>query len=85
MRLWAKMMKEGHVQKDLTCERTGDTRTHRILSVLSEICMKWDLENPIWLESNIRDFQRTNKVRFCRDNFVENIEFDYLEFQVLEE
>ena len=47
--------------------------------------MKVDLGHPIWLDSNIHAFQRHDKTRFSQDNFVEGIDFDYLEIQVIEE
>ena len=63
-----------------------DTRTHKVLRALEEICRTWNLNVPIWLEMNIRDFQRYKKTRFTQDSFVgEEIAFDLLELQVLEE
>ena len=64
---------------------TADSRTHKIFSALEEICYKFDLGKPIWLESNVEEFKRHKKTRFTRDNFVETIEFDYLEIHVIEE
>ena len=49
------------------------------------ICDEFDLWKPIWLESTIEDFKRHAKARFYQDNFVEQIEFDFLEIQVIEE
>jgi len=34
---------------------------------------------------NIADFKRHNKTRFTQDSFVESIDFDYLEIQIIEE
>ena len=39
----------------------------------------------IWLESNIREFKRHAKTRFRQDSFVDEVDFDFLEFQVIEE
>ena len=44
-----------------------------------------DLTRPIWLDLNIRDFKRHSKTRFTQDSFIEHIDFDYLEIQVIEE
>ena len=52
---------------------------------LDEICHEFDLSQPIWLDSNIRYFQLHDKTRFTKDSFIESIDFDYLEFQVIEE
>ena len=49
------------------------------------ICYEMDLGNPIWLESTIKHFKKHGKARFYQDNFIEQIDFDYLEIQVIEE
>lgn len=62
-----------------------DTRTHKIFHALDEICYAFDLGKPIWLDSTISEFKRHSKARFYQDNFIEEIPFDYLELQVIEE
>lgn len=85
-RVWGKIFKDNHMLKDtVVCDDSDDTRTHKVMRVLEEMCYTFDLGKPIWLESNIRDFQRHAKTRFHQDSFVEEIDFDYLEFQVIEE
>lgn len=72
--------------KDITiCNDTQETRTHKVFGSLNEMCDIWDLGKPIWLEHNISDFKRMDKTRFSQDNFIESIDFDYLEIQVIEE
>lgn len=72
--------------RDLTIEDySNETRTHKIFNSLDKACREFDLANPIWLDSNIADFKRTSKVRFRNDSFIETIEFDYLELEVIEE
>ena len=84
-RLWGKMMKDSHLVKDITVTSDADTRTHRVLDGLEQICCAWNLANPLWLDANIKEFKRTSKARFYADSFVETIDFDYLEIQILEE
>ena len=62
-----------------------DTRTHKIFSALDDICSEFDLSRPIWLDANVREFKRYKRTRFKADNFVETIDFDYLEISILEE
>ena len=70
-----------------TCIEDGrpDTRTHKVFRALDEICSRFDLGRPVWLDKTISDFRRHSKVRFTQDNFIESIDFDYLEIQVIEE
>ncbi len=63
----------------------ADTRTHKIFHALDEVCRQFDLGRPVWLDKNISDFKKSSKTRFTQDNFIEDIDFDYLEFQIIEE
>lgn len=85
-RLWGKIWKDNHMIKDtVICDDSEDTRTHKIFHALQEICYDFDLANPIWLDKTINDFKCHSKTRFYQDNFVETVDFDYLEIQVIEE
>ena len=85
-RLWIKIIKENRLLKDTIIEDSSDkTRTHKIFDGLEAACVQFDLGKPIWLDSTISDFKRLSKARFTKDNFIEPIDFDYLEIQVLEE
>lgn len=85
-RLWAKEFKDNRLLKDTTiCNNEDDTRTHKIFQALDEICYQFDLGKPIWLNANIQDFKKHDKTRFTQDNFMEQIDFDYLEIHVIEE
>lgn len=85
-RLWAKEWKDNHMLRDMTVENASDdTRTHKVFGALDEVCNAFDLGRPIWLDSNIREFKRHAKARFMQDSFIEGIDFDFLEIQVIEE
>ena len=85
-RLWAKTFKNSHIVKDVTIEDPSeDTRTHKVFHALEKACYEFDLSIPIWLEKNVTEFQRFAKTRFHQDNFMETINFDFLEIHVIEE
>ena len=85
-RLWAKIFKDNRMLKDtVICDDSDDTRTHKIFHALDEVCYQFDLGKPIWLDATVSEFKRHDKARFTSDNFIEAIEFDYLEIQVIEE
>lgn len=85
-RLWAKTFKDNHMLRDTTiCDDSNDTRTHKIFNALDKVCYEFDLSKPIWLDNTIADFQKHSKTRFYQDNFVDSIDFDYLEIQIIEE
>lgn len=86
-RMWGKVWKENHLLKDTVICLTdySMSRTQMVFQALEDICYQFDLSRPIWLDANVRAFKRHAKTRFSQDNFVEGIDFDYLEIQVIEE
>ncbi|MGN0431983.1 MAG: hypothetical protein ACI4EQ_06455 [Lachnospiraceae bacterium] len=85
-RLWAKIFKANHLIKDtVIADDSNDTRTHKIFNALEESCYHFDLGKPLWLDANIKDFKKHNRTRFTQDNFIEHIDFDYLEIHIIEE
>ncbi len=85
-RLWAKIFKDNRMLKDTVIEDgSDDTRTHKIFHALDEVCCRFDLGRPIWLDATVKEFQRHSKARFTQDNFIEAVDFDYLEIHVIKE
>lgn len=85
-RLWAKEFKDNHLLKDTVIAiETEDTRTHKVFQAIESVCYEFDLSKPIWLDSTIREFRTHSKARFTQDNFLDEIDFDYLEIHVIEE
>jgi hypothetical protein len=86
-RLWAKIFKENRMIKDMVVCNDNNSlrRTQKIFMAVEEVCHAYDLSKPIWLDSTAADFKKHDKTRFTKDNFMEPIEFDYLEIHVIEE
>lgn len=85
-RLWAKEFKDNKMLRDtVVCDNTEDTRTKKIFNALDSVCYEFDLSKPIWLDKTVAEFKRHNKARFYQDNFVDSINFDYLEIHIIEE
>lgn len=86
-RLWAKIWKENRLLRDMEVSNPDPSinRTRKIFSAIDEICYNFDLPHPLWLDSTIEDFKRHDRTRFYQNNFIEEIDFDYLEIHVIEE
>lgn len=87
-RLWCKLIDDSrHIVKQTTIEDTDEqlNRTRKIFNGIEQACVQFDLSQPIWLDANIAEFKRHSKVRFNQDNFIEQIDFAYMEVQVIEE
>ena len=86
-RVWGKLFKSNRLIKDITIENDSATmsRTAKVYQALNDMFYDFDLQIPIWLDSNKKEFIRHDKTRFYQDSFIENIDFDFLEFHVIEE
>ena len=85
-RLWGKLYKNNKMLADFTVEDPSeDTRTHKVFSAITEICLHFDLSEPIWLNTNVTEFKRRSRTRFTQDNFIEAVSFDFMEIQVIDE
>ena len=86
-RLWVKIIDSGKIVKNMTIEYSDSSlnRTKKIFHAIDEACYAYDLSKPLWLDKNISEFKKSSKTRFTKDNFVDEIGFDYLEIEVIEE
>lgn len=86
-RVWGRIFKNNRMLKNTVAiiEDNSMTRTHTVFAALDKICLELDLAKPIWLDSNIDEFKKISRTRFSSDSFVEPIEFDYLDFYIIEE
>ena len=85
-RLWVKLIDDNHLIKDMVvCDDTVDSRTHKVMNSIEKACYEMDLSKPIWLKPLVRDFHIHAKCRFTKDAFIEDVPFDYMEIQVIEE
>ncbi len=86
-RMWAKVMKNSKIVKDMIVVNDDKDlrRTQKIFGAIDDICDEYNLSKPIWLEATINDFKRHSKTRFTQDNFIDEIGFDFLEIEVIEE
>lgn len=85
-RLMGTIYKNNHILKTtVICDDTDVNRTKKVFHALDTLCYEFDLEKPLWLDANIKDFQKHSKTRFSQDNFIEIIPFDFFEIHVIEE
>jgi len=86
-RLWVKIIDSGKIVKNMTIENSDSSlnRTKKIFHAIDEACYAYDLSKPLWLDKNLSEFKKSSKTRFTKDNFVDEIDFDFLEIEVIEE
>ena len=87
-RLWCKLFDDSnHLLKDKVVENddAATNRTRKNIDGIHSACYAFDLSEPIWLDSNVAEFNRHSKVRFYQDNFIDSIDFSYMDIQVIVE
>ena len=86
-RLWGKIVRDNHLIRNQVIENGNYamSRTAMVLDALDQLCYAFDLGHPVWLDKTVEEFKRHDRARFTQDHFIEPIDFDYLEIQVLEE
>lgn len=85
-RMWLKLVKGGKIVSEMTYEHAEETnRTAKIFAGIEAACGKWNLAQPIWYDANIKEFKKRAGCRFLQENFVENVDFDFMEIKVIEE
>jgi hypothetical protein len=85
--VWGRTIKKGKTISEYTACIDDDTmsRTKKVYKALEMICYELDLSVPMWFPVNQRDFIKYSRARFRKDNFIEEIDFDYLDFQITKE
>lgn len=85
-RIWGKLKKRNKIITDTVIERQNSNDDEAVLfeDCLTEMCREFDLENPMILPKNWRDYFQYQRVVFTKDNFIDKINFDNLEIEVLE-
>ncbi|MGI6189803.1 MAG: hypothetical protein GX041_05260 [Clostridiales bacterium] len=86
-RLWGIVRKNNKIIMDMVSEYSGAdlSEQDRLHRCIEEICYKLDLERPIWLEKNQREFEEYKRAVLTQDNFMEKIDFDALEIEVIQD
>lgn len=86
-RLWGKVYKNNRIIQDTVYENDDLklSTDDKVTKGLYEICIQFDLQNPMWFKSNHKDMEKFRKTVFIKDHFIEEIDFDFLEIEIIEE
>ena len=77
-RIWAKILKDGKIVRQLTYERNEKFSYPHFFDYLAEICEGLDIATPILIKPHIFNYAKFNSVRFLPRDFAESVDFDYL-------
>lgn len=86
IKLWGKIITDNRLvnQEIFTCEETFEYE-QELKKCIIELCYRFDIQKPYWLRKNLIEYNKIKKTAFTQDNFIEEINFDKFEIEVLEE
>jgi len=86
LRLWGKIIKNNKIKihEEAICNEDIEFQ-QQLKKCIIEICNKFDIQKPYWLPKNLEEFNRISKTSFSQDNFIEEIDFDRFEIEIIEE
>ena len=78
MKIWAKLITDGKIQKQFVYEKQARLTYSRFFDSLSDICHELDIPTPVLLKTHIFNFAKFNHVKFIPRDFVESLDYDQL-------
>lgn len=86
-RLWGKIIQNNKIIKDQVFELSelGLKIEEKIEKGLEHLCYEFDIERPMWFTDNKADIDLISKTYFRAQNFIETIDFDYFEIEIIED
>ncbi len=85
-KLWAKKIKNNSITASLNIKNNEPiSMDEKRDKCIREICQKFDLSVPVWLKKHEDDFIQYKYVTFYPDDFVDEIDFDKLEIDLIDD
>ncbi len=78
LRIWAKVLKEGHILKQTTYEKDETFTYSAFFRYLAEICDGLDVPTPVLLKPHLFQYAKFRHVVFRPSDFMETVDFDRL-------
>ena len=85
-RLWGKKIKKNLFVQDtvIAYEKPELTLNEKVQMAMDEISLEFDIEKPMWFDKNTVDMKKFGRTTFHDDQFIESIDFDYFEIEIIE-
>ncbi len=78
IKIWAKVLKKDKILKQYMFESLESMDYSQFFDYLTDICEHLDIPTPVLIKTHLFNYAKYNNVRFKKDDFVENIDFDKL-------
>ncbi len=80
-RLWMRVIKNHRIVKQVE----EPCSFGEAFDALTEMCVKNDIPRPMWLAKHDAEYNDFRRTAFTKDHFVEEISFDRLEIEFLDD
>lgn len=85
-KLWAKKIKSNKIIDSLVVNNKEDiSLDEKRDKCLKEICHKFDVSVPVWLKNHELEFSQFKLVTFFSQDFIDEIDFDKLEVELIDD
>lgn len=84
MKLYGKLIKQTKIIKETFAEQNDDSVSFRdqLEQCLIQVCKELDIQVPLWLKKNTKEFVNHHRTFFTSEHFVEKINFDKFEIRI---
>ncbi len=78
IKIWAKTIKNEKIVRQYVFESLGTMDYSMFFDYLRDICENLDVPTPVLIKTHLFNYAKYNVVKFKKDDFVEEIDFDKL-------
>ena len=78
IRIWAKTYKENKISSQYVFEKEGNIDYSEFFDYVRDICENLDIPTPVIIKTHLFNYAKYNILRFTKEDFVEQINFDKL-------
>lgn len=78
VKISAKLIKNHRTIKSITYSNVNDYNSDDFYSYLVEICRRLDVATPLLIPLYVKNYEEFNFIRFLKDDFIDQTNFDYL-------
>ena len=84
MKLYGKLIKQTKIIKEVVAEQNDEAVAFRdqLEQCLIQVCKELDIQVPLWLKKNTKEFVNHHRTFFTSEHFVEKISFDKFEIRI---
>lgn len=84
--LWAKIIKDNRIADSTVVKNTDKiSKDEKRKKCMDEICRTLDISIPVWLNKHESQFKQFRYVVLYQEDFIDEIEFDKLEIELIDD